>query len=174
MFLCPWGEHRSCNGVVGEGFGGLAGERGTMTRYRHTQRGWPTLVALAAGLGLLGDHVRRHGLTPGLALAGGAAIGAGIIFSRLTLEVTDAVLRASFGAGWPRKEVPLEEIVSAVPVRNPWWYGWGIRWTPSGWLWNVAGLDAVEIRLRSGERFRLGTDEPVALARAVEGARAGR
>jgi hypothetical protein len=35
-------------------------------------------------------------------------------------------------------------------------------------LWNVSGLDAIEFDLRSGRRFRLGTDEPEALARALE------
>lgn len=142
-----------------------------MTRYRHTQNGWPTLLALGAGLGLLGDSVRRRGLTARAALAAGALIGAGILVSRLTIEVTHDALRASFGPGWPKKEIPLDEIESATPVHNPWWYGWGIRWTPSGPLWNVAGLDAVELRLRNGKRFRLGTDEPVALAGAIEAAR---
>jgi hypothetical protein len=115
--------------------------------------------------------VRRHGLTPSAILAAGALIGAGVVSSRLTIEVTEDTLRASFGPGWPKKEIPLDEIESATPVRNPWWYGWGIRWTPSGPLWNVAGLDAVELRLRSGKRFRLGTDEPAALTGAIEGAR---
>jgi hypothetical protein len=142
-----------------------------MPRYRHTQNGWPTLLALGAGLGLLGDRVRRHGLTARAALAAGALVGAGILTSRLTIEVTDDALRASFGPGWPKKEVPLDEIESATPVHNPWWYGWGIRLTPSGPLWNVAGLDAVELRLRNGKRFRLGTDEPAALAGAIEAAR---
>jgi hypothetical protein len=34
-------------------------------------------------------------------------------------------------------------------------------------LYNVSGTNAVEIKLRSGRRFRIGTDEPEALARAL-------
>jgi hypothetical protein len=35
------------------------------------------------------------------------------------------------------------------------------------WVWNVSGLDAVELTLRSGRRFRIGTDEPEELAKAI-------
>lgn len=38
-------------------------------------------------------------------------------------------------------------------------------------LYNVAGLDAVEITLGSGERVRIGTDEPDLLLLAIQGAR---
>jgi len=56
-------------------------------------------------------------------------------------------------------------------VRNKWWYGLGIRLTPHGWLYNVSGLDAIEIVRRSGKTFRVGTDEPKALAAALRAAR---
>jgi plasmid stabilization system protein ParE len=50
-------------------------------------------------------------------------------------------------------------------------YGWGIRLTPSGWMFNVSGLDAVELTLRSGKRFRIGTDDPRDVIQALEKAR---
>jgi hypothetical protein len=34
-------------------------------------------------------------------------------------------------------------------------------------LYNVSGTGAVEIKLRSGQRFRVGSDEPEALAQAL-------
>jgi hypothetical protein len=43
----------------------------------------------------------------------------------------------------------------------------GIRLSPGGVLWNVSGLDAVELSLDGGRRFRVGTDEPRALAAAI-------
>jgi hypothetical protein len=49
-------------------------------------------------------------------------------------------------------------------------YGWGIRWIPGGWLWNVSGLDGVELVLVNNRRFRVGTDEPEQLAAAIQGA----
>jgi len=35
-------------------------------------------------------------------------------------------------------------------------------------LWNVSGLRAVEFLLKDGSRFRIGTDEPEALVKAIE------
>jgi hypothetical protein len=58
-------------------------------------------------------------------------------------------------------DIAIDEI---VPRR--WWEGWGIRITARGMLYDVQGFGAVEFRLRSGERFRLGSDEPEALLRA--------
>jgi hypothetical protein len=42
---------------------------------------------------------------------------------------------------------------------------------PGGVIWNVSGFDAVELELDDGTRFRIGTDEPVALAAAIALAR---
>jgi hypothetical protein len=58
-------------------------------------------------------------------------------------------------------------------VRNCWWYGWGIRRGPDFRLYNVSGLDAVELRLKSGEVRRIGTDDPLALAAALKPAARG-
>ena len=75
-----------------------------------------------------------------------------------------------FGMGLIRKSVPIAEIEEVKVVRNSWLYGWGIRWTPRGWLYNVSGMEGVEIRLRNGKQFRLGSDEPHELTRAIQGA----
>ena len=48
-----------------------------------------------------------------------------------------------------------------------WWWGWGVRYYGQGWLYNVSGLDAVEIRLKSGKHIRIGTDEPEALVAEI-------
>ena len=52
-------------------------------------------------------------------------------------------------------------------VRNKWIYGWGIRRLPGGWMYNVWGLDAIELDLVSGKRFRIGTDDPDGLLAAI-------
>jgi hypothetical protein len=91
----------------------------------------------------------------------------GWIFRSLTVEISEIDLTWYFGSGFPRKHVPLEEIASAEPIRISIWNGWGIHYTPRGWLYNVAGRGAVAITLRSGKRFCLGTDEPEELARQL-------
>lgn len=89
------------------------------------------------------------------------------LFSTLTIAIDHGMLRASFGPGLIRKKVSLAEIASVRPIPVRWWYGWGIHLTPHGWLYNVSGWDAVEITLRNGRRFCLGTDEPQELQAAI-------
>jgi hypothetical protein len=89
------------------------------------------------------------------------------LFSALTVRVDNTSVTARFGPGLIRKSFSLADIVSCGPVRNHWWYGWGIRKIPGGWLYNVSGLDAVELRMKNGRVYRVGTDEPKALAAAI-------
>jgi hypothetical protein len=89
------------------------------------------------------------------------------LFGSLTVEVNDEELRHYFGPKFWKKSYLLQEIDSVVQVRNSWIFGWGIRLTPHGWLYNVSGLDAVEIKLRSGRKFRIGTDDPLGIIEAI-------
>jgi len=98
----------------------------------------------------------------------GVLIVAAWMFSRLTIEVTENELKWRFGPGWLKKKVPLDSIGSCEPMRYPWWYGYGIRLTPHGWLYNVSGNDAVCVRLKTGKTFLLGTDDHENLQRAIE------
>jgi len=45
-------------------------------------------------------------------------------------------------------------------VRNHWWNGFGIRMGSGFRLYNVSGLDAVELHLKSSDIRRIGTDDP--------------
>ena len=137
--------------------------------YRHTQIGYLTLIViLVAALGIfasLPDQVRPVAL--GIA---GLLVIIGVLFSSLTVEVADGELRFHFGPGFWRKRIALSDVAAATPTQSSWWEGWGIRFTPRGMLYNVSGTNAVEITLRSGKRFRIGTDEPEALVQALQSA----
>jgi len=89
------------------------------------------------------------------------------LFWKLTIRIDQETLLASFGIGLIRKKVPVANIVACEPIRIRWWWGWGIHLTPYGWLYNVAGFDAVVITLRNGRRFCLGTDQPNELVAAI-------
>jgi sulfite exporter TauE/SafE len=134
--------------------------------YRHTQIGYLTLIViLVAAVGIvasLPDDVRPVVL----GVAGLMVIIAGL-FSSLTVEVGDGELRFHFGPGFWRKRIALSEVKAATSTQSSWWEGWGIRFTPRGMLYNVSGTNAVEIEMRSGQRFRIGTDEPEALVEAI-------
>jgi hypothetical protein len=135
--------------------------------YRHTQAGlllrWMTAPA-ALGLFFAG-FVAGQGflfLLPALAL--GTISWA---FSSLTVEVSNDELVWYFGPGVWRKTISRSEIESATAAHNKWWWGWGIHLTPRGWLYNVSGLDAVEIALRNGKTLRIGSDQARQLVDAL-------
>ena len=109
-------------------------------------------------------------VTPLLIAATILIIIAGDLFSSMTIRIEDEHLIWHFGFGFWKNRVQLNEIRSSEPVRNKWWYGWGIRKIPGGWLYNVSGLDAVEFSLENGRLFRLGSDETDKLLTAVKAA----
>ena len=91
-----------------------------------------------------------------------------VFFWGLAVEVNQDEVRLSFGVGIIKKTILRELIVDVEQVRNSWWYGWGIRLTPHGWMWNISGLDAVELAYRNGKKFRIGPNEPEVLLRVLE------
>jgi hypothetical protein len=145
-----------------------------MTIYRHRQTGtvilW-TLGLTAVVMAVLGAIFSV--LLPAVAIVMGISLlilaVSMILFGTLTVEVTPSAVRLWFGPGLIRKSFEAFEIIEAKMVENPWYYGWGIRLTPHGWLFNVSGNDGVEIRMRNGRRYRIGTDEPDKLLIAIEG-----
>ncbi len=140
--------------------------------YEHTQRGALIIWAVTAAIIGILAMTYLFGMVWITALVLGIMIFALAICSTLTVSVCDDILRIRYGPlPLIRKSWPVAEIASAAAVTNSWYYGWGIRWTPHGWLYNVSGFEAVEVRLLSGKTFRIGTDEPEALCRALEQAR---
>ncbi|MHA2609800.1 MAG: hypothetical protein V2G48_05605 [bacterium JZ-2024 1] len=90
-----------------------------------------------------------------------------VLFASLTVTITDDAIEIQFGPGGIRKKFPLKNIESCRIVKNPWYYGWGIRLTPQGWLYNVSGFYAVEIIMKTGKKYRIGSDEPEALEKVI-------
>ncbi|MBV8074179.1 MAG: hypothetical protein JO140_02030 [Candidatus Eremiobacteraeota bacterium] len=106
-------------------------------------------------------------LGPAFVLVG---IAAGL-FSSLTIRVTRTQLQWWLGIKPLGMRVALAEIASAAPIKTNVFEGWGIHLTWHGWLWNVAGFNAVQIELRGGTRYALGTPEPEKLTQAIISAR---
>ncbi|MDP6850317.1 MAG: hypothetical protein QGH51_01530 [Planctomycetota bacterium] len=90
------------------------------------------------------------------------------LFQGMKVEVDANQIHLSFGVGIIRRKIRMDSIESAAIVRNSWWYGWGIRLTPHGWMWNISGLDAVELIFKNGKKFRIGTGDPNGLLKALE------
>ena len=91
------------------------------------------------------------------------------IFYGMTTTVSDSKIRIAFGMGWVWKNIPIERIAGVDVVSNPWYYGYGIRLIPHGWLYNVSGLRAVELKFRDKRSvIRIGSKHPAQLKKAIE------
>lgn len=91
-------------------------------------------------------------------------------FGTLTVAIDEKFLKLRFGWGIFRKKFSLAEIASVRKVKNHWYYGWGIRlwFWPYMWIYNVSGFNAVEITMKNGKIYRIGTDEPEKLETAIK------
>ncbi len=142
-------------------------------QYKHTQNGklikWVmssfiALIFIIVGMNVWNSQAMAYsllGVVPVVVLTW--------LFGSLTVEIDGEELRHYFGPGFWRKTYLLSDIETAMQVQNSWLFGWGIRLTPHGWLYNVSGLDAVEIQLRSGKKFRVGTDQSSELTSVLQG-----
>lgn len=93
-----------------------------------------------------------------------------VSFATLTTSIDKNFIRIKFGFGIFRKKFSLADIISVKVVKNHWYYGWGIRiwFWPYMWIYNISGFDAVEIRMRNGKIYRIGTDAPHEFESAIK------
>lgn len=138
-----------------------------MNYYRHTQIGWTLIFFLGLGCflvagltALTGPNVVSYAVFALLALCL-------LAFTTMTVTVNPGELEVILGRGLIRNRIALHEIETAAIVRNPWYYGWGIKFIPGGRLWNVHGFHAVEVILLNRRRYRIGTDDPQGLIQAL-------
>ncbi len=140
-------------------------------KYSRTQMGWVIIIALLAPVAVTAwvDRALVAG-TPGRLLPWIIVALLTLLiplFGWLTVTVDAETVTARFGIGLIRKKIRLAEIRNATRVRNKWSDGLGVRLLPGAWMFNVAGLDAVELELGNGGKFRIGTDRPEELIRAI-------
>ena len=143
-----------------------------LKEYEHTQPG--TLLRVIFGsvivllFGAAVSPVIRNG-EPELP----ALIPAGImmlclsLFHSLTVRVTVNDISLSFGVGLIQKEFMIGDVEQASIVRTRWYHGWGIKKIWGGWLYNVSGFDAVQLKMRNGKVYQIGTDQPDQLLAAI-------
>jgi hypothetical protein len=145
--------------------------------YRHTQFG--KVIAVGTALGLAAAVLVTLSLSPatlaaawGLVVALFAIIAAAfILLGTLTVEVDAREVRVRFGIGVFRKSVPLADIRRCDLVRTRIRWGWGLHWTPAGWLYNVSGREAVRLELARDKAVMIGSDEAPALKQAIDARR---
>jgi hypothetical protein len=136
--------------------------------YHHTQVGYVIIAALAFGAVAPLAAATVQPLRVGMLFVAGLLLLCLVLFPTLTTTVYRDRVTCHFGVGVVHRSIALADIASVSVVRNSWLAGWGVRLTPTGWLWNVSGFDAVELVFRDGRRFRIGSDDAPALCSALQ------
>ena len=139
-----------------------------MKSYVHTQIGYALLAIYGVAIPIVGYLIRDVELNSVSQAALILLLAALLTFSTLRVNVDHRTISIQFGFGIIRKSFSVSEIETYQVVRNRWYYGLGIRYTPRGWLYCVSGLSAIELQMKNGKYYRIGPDDPTGLASAVE------
>lgn len=136
--------------------------------YKHTQIGYLIIYAFTLVIALFAFILWTE-FTSFILVFMIITLGVLASFGSLTVTVEEKYVRIKFGYGIYSKRFAVSEIQSVAVARNHWYFGWGIRY----WFWprmtifNVSGYDAVEMVMKDGTVFRIGTDEPDPLEMAI-------
>lgn len=139
-----------------------------MIAYRNSQTGWLITLLLAAGFIYTLSTLSLDAVTTGQYIVLLVLIVAGVLFYKLNVVVERGVIVVSFGQGMISKSIRARDLAGCCVVKVPWYYGFGIRLTPSGWLYNVSGSNAVELTYRSGKKFIIGSNEADVLCETIQ------
>ena len=150
-----------------------------MTTYKHTQIGYLMLFVTLAVLALfVWVYIMALAEPPSVDSGPNFAFSAIMVlilfilasFSTLTVLINENYLRIKFGYGIFARKFALNQIARAQAVKNHWYYGWGVKvwFWPYMWIYNVSGFDAVEIIMRNGKIYRIGTNAPGELEAAIK------
>ena len=143
------------------------------TEYKHTQVGALTFIVLLV-TGVLIARILLSILAEGHLVVASVIMGFYLtvlaLFFAFTVKISDNKLRFWFAIGGLGKSYSLDEIQSTREVENPWYYFWGIKSIPDGWLYAIAPGSAVEVVFKNGKIVRLGTNQPKKLRQAIDSA----
>lgn len=81
-------------------------------------------------------------------------------FVSFSVIVDEKYLRIKFGYGIYKKRFLLTNIESAKSIKNRWFW-------PKMWIYSNAGFEAVEIKLKNGKTYKIGTNEPKKLVETI-------
>ena len=138
------------------------------------QIGWAVVAGSAVGFAMalvvtLSLSASTLAAAPWLVVALFGLLALGLLtYATLTIDVDDERILARFGIGLIRRAIPVADITRCEIVRTPVWWGWGLHWTPSGWLYNVSGRAAVRLELKGQRPLMIGSDDTERLKAAID------
>ena len=136
--------------------------------YQYTQVGIVTIIMLLLAAAFT-TFVIIAGLElnsgPVLTVVGLVVVGLFVFtlaaFYSFTIQIAAGKLNFWFGFGVGKKSFSINDIRSIEIVKTPWYYGWGIKSIPGGWLYSIApGGRALELVFMDNRVIHLGTDRP--------------
>ena len=137
--------------------------------YYNIQFGYTILTFLISTQVLMSWSLQQQNISADVFLVfSGLLLILAMLFGSLTTKVSKGILYWHLGIGLIRKQLDINTLTSVRKVRNKAWWGWGIRYIGNGWLYNVSGLNAIELVVDNDRVVRIGTDEPDALVSAIE------
>jgi hypothetical protein len=147
--------------------------------YRYTQVGILTiliiLLAAAFTAFVLDSGIKStEGQDAAILKVTGIAVACVFVFAlasfySFTIQIADGILNFWFGFGVGGKPFPIEGIRSIETVKNPWYYLWGIKSIPGGWLYSIApGGQAIELIFKDNKKIHLGTNRPEEIKRRLD------
>jgi hypothetical protein len=92
-----------------------------------------------------------------------------LTFYKLTITIDEQSVSFRLGIGWFGKSYRLADIKSCRPVTNSLFKGFGIRMMSNGWLYNVSGLKAIELRFKNRNSvIRIGCNKPEEISNQIQ------
>ncbi len=137
--------------------------------YKHTQMGTFVVALLGAAIFFVGYFSGAADVNRvGVFILSAILFCSIVLFFKLTVVGNKDFVEIKFGIGLIKKKFHFKEIKDCKVVKNKWWYGYGIRKSPRGWLFNISGLDAVELSMKNEKVYRIGTNEPQKLSEFIK------
>lgn len=144
-------------------------------KYEKTQTGWLMIVIFSliiiqltlAYLYQLGDKPLPLGVFIALALLFIVLL---LCFYQLKIRVDQYGIHVIYGIGLIHIKINPQKIYNVSVIKTPWYYGLGIRFTGKGMLYNIQGLNAIEISYLDGKQKTalVGSNEPELLKAFIE------
>ena len=95
-----------------------------------------------------------------------------LMFYKLTIEVYEGKIKLIYGIGLIQFRKTILAYVDVAEVKTPWYYGYGIRLTPMGWLYNIQGSQAIRLTYIGADKIQkniiIGTQFPNRLMTCIK------
>lgn len=109
-------------------------------------------------------------LEPQHIIAPSVVLLAMLFFYQLRIQVYSNRIKLTYGIGL-NINIKFDKLLQVDPIKTPWYYGFGIRVTPQGMLYNIQGRTALVVYYESKgkqKKVMIGTDKPEELFKTLK------